>query len=74
MKDEEYAGLTFIAVGAYSLGQCVLILLKFLHILQWRWIWILSPTWIAVLFCWILVIVLGIVLKTLNKRKVKGKK
>ena len=46
-------------IGFTGLLQIVLITLKLLDKITWRWIWVLSPAWIyAIIF--ILIVVLGV--------------
>jgi len=46
-------------IGFTGLLQIVLITLKLLDKITWRWVWVLTPTWIyAIIF--ILLVVLGV--------------
>jgi hypothetical protein len=44
-------------IGFSSLLTIVLIILKLCHVINWHWIWVLSPLWINI--C-IVLIILGI--------------
>ena len=55
MKDKEtnvYGG-----VGFSGLLTIVFIVLKLLNVIQWSWLWVLSPIWISLAFTLIIVIV-----------------
>ena len=43
-KDELVAGL----LGAVGLLQITFIVIRLLDVVQWSWVWVLSPLWIPV--------------------------
>ena len=48
-------------VGATGLLQVAFIVLKLCKIINWSWVWVLSPTWISIvlliiIFIWIFVL------------------
>ena len=48
-------------VGIFGLLGIAFIILKLCHVIEWSWIWVLSPFWIYV----VLVVVLYVICKTL---------
>lgn len=45
-------------IGFTGLLQLVLITLKLLNKITWKWIWVLAPTWIYAIFIIILFVIL----------------
>lgn len=60
-------GGTVGGVGFFGLLTIAFIILKLCKVINWSWIWVLSPIWIGLLFT--IGIVLGalLILKILNK-------
>ena len=40
-------------IGFIGLLQIAFIILKLCHVINWSWLWVLSPLWISIIF-WIL--------------------
>ena len=60
-------------IGFTGLLQIVLITLKLLDKITWRWIWVLSPAWIyAIIF--ILIVVLGVCKNMINNEANRNKR
>jgi len=59
MNNTSSSGIGFIGVLAI-----VFIVLKLIHVINWSWLWVLSPLWISVLafFIILLAIIIGIFL------------
>ena len=47
-------------IGFVGALQIVFIVLKLLGKISWSWLWVLSPTWISIVFY--IVVILGVVL------------
>ena len=45
------------SIGFMGLLQIVFIVLKFCGVIQWSWLWVLSPIWIEIILVIILVII-----------------
>ena len=54
-------------IGFTGLLQLVLITLKLLNKITWKWIWVLAPTWLYVLFVVIMIIIL--IIGEVHKRR-----
>lgn len=52
MGDNSKGGIT-----AIGLLQVCLIILKALNLITWRWIWVLAPIWIELVFVIIVVLI-----------------
>lgn len=39
----------------------VFIVLKLCHVINWSWLWVLSPLWIMAIICFILFIIIKII-------------
>lgn len=48
-------------VGFFGLLAIVFIVLKLIGVINWSWIWVLSPIWILAIF-WLVIIVIAIIL------------
>lgn len=51
-------------LGVLSVLQIVFIVLKLCKVIDWSWLWVMSPTWISV----ILVIVIVIFIRIVERR------
>jgi hypothetical protein len=60
-------------IGFTGLLQLVFITLKLLKVINWSWVWVLSPVWISVAFVVLLLLIYFAVLLVLRKQK-RGKK
>lgn len=63
-------------IGFTGLLTIVFIVLKLLNVIQWSWLWVLSPIWISIaLAIFILVVALLIaILRRIYKNKKKNRK
>ena len=50
------AGLSFAEVL-----QLIFIVLKLCKVINWKWVWVLSPTWITLIFVVVLVIIYSLI-------------
>lgn len=54
MKNETVEG----GIGFWGVLQIAFIVLKLCHVIEWSWLWVLSPIWIGLLIAVILLIVI----------------
>lgn len=54
MKNEAAEG----GIGFWGVLQIVFIVLKLCHVIEWSWLWVLSPIWIGLLIAVIMLIVI----------------
>lgn len=62
MKNHSYERNTVSSSGTGGIGftgllQIGFIILKLCHIIEWSWLWVLSPTWIPVLILTAMIII-----------------
>ena len=48
-------------IGFSGLLTIVFIVLKLIGVINWRWIWVLSPMWISVALALLLAIIVGFI-------------
>ena len=56
--------------GFIGLLQIAFIILKLCHVIDWSWIWVLSPIWITPIV-FILLIIIGYLIASLKDRRKK---
>lgn len=54
-------------IGFTGLLQVAFIVLKLIGIINWSWVWVLSPTWISIILVVLVIMVAIIVTRWLNK-------
>lgn len=54
-------------IGFTGLLQVAFIVLKLMGIINWSWVWVLSPTWISIILAVLVIIVAIILTRWLNK-------
>ena len=59
MKNNESKGATG-GIGFVGLLTIVFITLKLLGKITWSWVWVLSPTWIPIIICVAIIIIVFI--------------
>lgn len=52
-------------IGFGGLLTIVFIILKLTHVIDWKWIWVLSPIWISFL---LIIVIFGLLLSFLSKK------
>jgi hypothetical protein len=58
MKNREGNSNGGSGIGFVGLLQVAFIVLKLCHVIDWSWLWVLSPTWISIiLFVLVIVVV-----------------
>lgn len=58
-------------VGLMTVLQVVFLVLKLCNVIKWSWVWVLSPTWIALGVSLVLFLVWLIIKLILNKKRRK---
>lgn len=62
-------------VGIPTVIQIVFIILKVVGVIEWSWLWVLSPTWISILaaiFVFLIFLIVRSIIKVSRKKK-RGK-
>ena len=54
-------------IGFCGVLAIVFIVLKLLHVINWPWIWVLSPIWISLAIAIIFFVVVALIIKRINK-------
>ena len=54
-------------IGFTGLLQVAFIVLKLIGIINWSWVWVLSPTWISIILAVLVIIIAVIFIRWLNK-------
>lgn len=54
-------------VGFCGLLTIVFIVLKLLNIINWSWVWVLAPLWISILLWGLIISVIFLVVKLVDK-------
>ena len=54
-------------IGFTGLLQVAFIVLKLIGVINWSWVWVLSPTWISIILVVLVIMVAIIVTRWLNK-------
>lgn len=62
-------------VGIPTVIQIVFIILKVVGVIEWSWLWVLSPTWISILVVIFVLLILFIVkvISVASRNKKRGK-
>ena len=66
MKENKTSGVS-VSIGFPGLLGLVFIVLKLCKVIDWSWLWVLSPFWISFVIAMILSIVLGIISDRINR-------
>lgn len=54
-------------IGFTGVLQVAFIILKLIGIINWSWVWVLSPTWISIILAILVIIIAVIFIRRLNK-------
>jgi len=54
-------------IGFTGVLQVAFIILKLIGIINWSWVWVLSPTWISIILAVLVIIIAVIFIRRLNK-------
>ena len=58
MSNKKSANVSTGGIGFSGLLTIVFIVLKLCHVIDWSWVWVLSPLWICFAIIFIIVIIL----------------
>lgn len=70
MKDSKSTGTANGEIGFVGLLTIAFIVLKLLNIIEWSWLWVLSPIWISAGLTIILIVIfifVGVIIKELTR-------
>lgn len=67
MEDHRTGSATVGGTGFVGLLQIAFIVLKLCKVIKWKWVWVLAPTWISILFAIGIIVGLLIVMKILGR-------
>lgn len=70
MKDSKSTGTASGGIGFVGLLTIAFIVLKLLNIIEWSWLWVLSPIWISAGLTIILIVIfifVGVIIKELTR-------
>lgn len=51
----------------WTLLQILFIALKLTGVISWSWVWVLAPTWIGLIVSLIILVIVFIIIKRVNK-------
>ena len=51
----------------WTLLQILFIALKLTGVISWSWVWVLAPTWIGLIVSLIILVIVFIIIKKVNK-------
>ena len=55
-------------MGFFSVLQIVFIVLKLCGVIDWKWVWVLSPTWGSIIFYVVIAIIYAAICTRRNRR------
>lgn len=67
MKDNKSVSIS-IGGGFFSLLAVAFIVLKLCHVINWSWIWVLSPIWIPLCLVILIVAIVAIIFFIKNRK------
>ena len=56
-------------LGFFSVLQIVFIVLKLCGVIDWKWVWVLCPSWFTLIFVVVLCVICGIIAGGRNGRR-----
>lgn len=56
------------SMGFFSVLQIVFIVLKLCGVIDWKWVWVLSPMWISLIFYVVVAIIYAAISTRRNRR------
>ena len=65
---KNYAGCFVVLVLATVIALTVFITLKLIGVIEWNWIWVLSPLWLPVLLFVFVIGLIGIIIAIYNRK------
>ena len=62
MRENKTSSSSTTGVGVTGLLQVAFIVLKLCHVIDWKWVWVLAPTWIGIIITVVVLAVFFIVM------------
>lgn len=67
MEGKSTVGASGAGIGFSGLLTIVFITLKLCKVINWSWVWVLSPIWISMIITIVIILIAFLVFKILNK-------
>ena len=67
MEGKNTVGASGAGIGFSGLLTIVFITLKLCKVINWSWVWVLSPIWISMIITIVIILMAFVVFKILNK-------
>lgn len=67
MEGNNTVGASGAGIGFSGLLTIVFITLKLCKVINWSWVWVLSPIWISMIITIMIILIAFLVFKILNK-------
>lgn len=67
MENNNTVGASGAGIGFSGLLTIVFITLKLCKVINWSWVWVLSPIWISLIITIVIILITFLVFKILNK-------
>lgn len=67
MEGKSTVGASGAGIGFSGLLTIVFITLKLCKVINWSWVWVLSPIWISLIITIVIILIAFLVFKILNK-------
>lgn len=67
MEDKSTIGASGAGIGFSGLLTIVFITLKLCKVINWSWVWVLSPIWISMIITLVIILIIFLVFLILNK-------
>ena len=71
MKNNNTVGTSGAGIGFSGLLTIVFITLKLCKVINWSWVWVLSPIWFSMIITLVIILITITGLKLLNKKNKK---
>ena len=67
MEGKSTVGASGAGIGFSGVLTIVFIVLKLCKVINWSWVWVLSPIWISMIITIVIILMAFVVFKILNK-------
>lgn len=67
MEGNNTVGASGAGIGFSGVLTIVFIVLKLCKVINWSWVWVLSPIWISMIITIVIILIAFLVFKILNK-------
>lgn len=67
MEGKSTVGTSGAGIGFSGVLTIVFIVLKLCKVINWSWVWVLSPIWISMIITIVIILIAFLVFKILNK-------